>query len=290
MAYCCPNNGVGKFVTRGDVKADVILDQKENFIVAIFKGPLLSKSQWEKREIVMVPYNVLGKPKNSLIRVDKIWYEDVMSMRSEMFTKIERGVRLTPERRRLLFVGHGVGGAYAAIAGLTWLIERDIDRNYRSTKGDKLDIFTKVITFGAPRFGNVWLARLINKYNGTFVRFTFFNDPTPLFPPIKSGNDILSHHETELWIPMDNCDCSKIWLCEGFFKKSTFDETASSKKEGLDDNPFPEDIFFPYGYEAGENKECSSGQSIANVPPNFLHTGPYFDIVMNDCSMFDFGF
>ncbi|KAG9288027.1 hypothetical protein G9A89_017622 [Geosiphon pyriformis] len=140
---------------------------------------------------------------------------------------------------KLLFTGHGIGGAIAAITALTWKI-RTAD-----TPGLR-DIPIITVTFGAPRIGNEKLARLMNKMLRV-RRFTNTNDYVPHFPQIKNGVDILRHHETEYWIFPKSCDCpqdSEIYMCQGYFYPTrswqivgSFDEFLSLEGISSGENP-----------------------------------------------------
>ncbi|KAG9296482.1 hypothetical protein G9A89_015074 [Geosiphon pyriformis] len=265
LAYCYPDNGIGKFVKRDDVRAEVIYVQDGNVIVAMFKGAELTKAHLEKRETNLVPFTpIKSKKANLLIKVEREWYEHVQKMRNALFSSIVSGIRKNNQIQGIFFVGHGIGGAYAAISGLLWAMLYEKDTSLFPFGPILPRIPTKIITFGQPRIGNVGFARLLNKFTST-ARITHTNDAMPHFPKVTSGKDILSHHELEIWFDFEDCSCLKsdnyndsvkdkiqnyeVFYCDGFLKNETRNDKGIN-----DENPFPDDPFFPFGIEAGENQ------------------------------------
>lgn len=101
----------------------------------------------------------------------------------------------------LTLVGHSLGGAVAALAGLDFS-----GRGWAPT----------VTTFGEPRIGNAALAQFLNHRftPDTFRRVTHRDDPVPLVPLTQWG---YAQHGYEYYIaasqlPYSRCD---IRLCDG---------------------------------------------------------------------------
>ncbi|KAG9306808.1 hypothetical protein G9A89_005708 [Geosiphon pyriformis] len=256
----------------------------------------MTKNDWQLRKVKLVPFQVTEMKTNFLIRVDEEYYNDVVSISRSLFGRIcahilrarnELGVQV-------FFIGHGVGGAYAAIAGLMWQIETGIG-SYPKTypNGFYSSENYHVVTFGQPRTGNVPFAKMVNTLLDV-TRITHTNDPASHFPPAESGIDFLGHHDYEFWLATRNCDCPgdvpsekelvneyAVYSCPGYFLKQN--ETKRVKKQNL---LFEKRFFEVEDEESGENQECSIGQSISELPNNYIHKGRYFGVTMNDCINF----
>ncbi|KAF3940141.1 Lipase [Dactylella cylindrospora] len=102
---------------------------------------------------------------------------------------------------RLELVGHSMGGAVAALAGLEFK-----ERGWDCT----------VTTFGEPRVGNANLSAYINHRfpPPTYRRITHKSDPVPLLPFSKWG---FKHHQTEYYIEKLDLPQSPddVRMCEG---------------------------------------------------------------------------
>ncbi|KAG9286918.1 hypothetical protein G9A89_000047 [Geosiphon pyriformis] len=145
--------------------------------------------------------------KNELVKVDQEWFDDVSLMMKFLNHKVNILLK-DSGYKRVIFCGHGVGGAYAAIAGLSFVIMNLLDSNL------PLDI--SIGTLGQPRVGNIMFARMMNEIVRV-IRITHYNDYFPHFPPIENESTIMQHHEREIWIEID-CNCSQntdkvIWDC-----------------------------------------------------------------------------
>ncbi|KAG9289510.1 hypothetical protein G9A89_001282 [Geosiphon pyriformis] len=278
-AYCDPHNQIGKLVENGNkVTADVGVDERGRVMVAYFKGPQLTKAKWITRRSQLVPYRVQGMVTNALVKVDQEWFTDVSTMMNALVEKINDKIKRT---RKIFFCGHGVGGAYAAIAGLSFAIMKLLQPS--SSSVDPIDL--SIYTFGQPRIGNTMFARMMNEFV-KITRITRLNDYVPHFPPVESEQSIMLHHEREIWIGPKDCDCTRdtliynddvIWDC-GESKKN-FELNLVRMNQFIQEKFWtPGDIF------AGESQECNSGQSISEENTNREHYGPYFGVIMNDCT------
>ncbi|KAG9288015.1 hypothetical protein G9A89_017610 [Geosiphon pyriformis] len=230
-----------------------------------------------EEDFTMVPYVVNGLKSKPLIQVVEMFQAEFLQLKDMFFSRLEELLRAEESLiEKIYFTGWGIGGALAVIAALTWELESYIKDQETPSSSFKLSHFqVEAITFGAPRLGNTYFARLINKFLD-IKRVTYLNDHVPHFP----GREIAMHHELEIWID-PNCDCSSnpvILECPGF------DYTGKAPRQvGVSD-----ESFFPDSIMSGENQECNAGQSIVNVPLTFIHDGPYFGYHMRDCgSMFN---
>ncbi|KAG9298796.1 hypothetical protein G9A89_015817 [Geosiphon pyriformis] len=282
VAYCQSINEIGKEIPGGHVKADFMYERVSQSLIMYFAGVQLSKAQWSTRKTTLRYYMVPQLQPNALIRVEESWYKDVMAMRPRLSTIAksilrERNVPI----KKVIFTGHGVGGAYAVIAGLTWRIESMLSDQNNRLPGVKLSSFeTQVVTFGAPRIGNVIFARLVNKVLDV-IRITHGNDHVPHYPDSGSGENLLQHHETEFWI-RPNCDCQPGDQADEIFECHGFHHDERQRKQKFISN----ESLLPEGVMSGENPECNSGQSITDVPNDLIHRGPYFGYEMGNCQNF----
>ncbi|KAG9294401.1 hypothetical protein G9A89_001906 [Geosiphon pyriformis] len=187
-------------------------------------------------KVELITYKATGFKPNQLIKVDKLWQEGFLILKDQIFEKIEKLLisRSPQNPKKIYFTGWGVGGAYAAIAALSWKLEsyKRVPKNaVKSFKFTKFEVQT--ITFGAPRLGNIYFARFINKFLNV-KRVTHSNDHVPHFPVRVTQNNALVHHELELWIETKKtCDCTndwKLWECTGFHYGKKLWQNLNSKE------------------------------------------------------------
>ncbi|KAG9293403.1 hypothetical protein G9A89_006688 [Geosiphon pyriformis] len=274
--------------------ADVAADTGSHTIVAYFKGPHLTKSEWRSRTSKLVSYSVQGMQTNALVQVDEEWFVDVSIMMDALVEKINYNLK-NKEYKKIIFCGHGVGG------GVEWdrmqvVMHRDLGffvlENFPFSLSligiSYSSIDLSIYTFGEPRVGNIMFARMMNEFVKV-TRITHKNDYVPHFPQIKNGLSIMQHHEDEIWIGPAECDCDPdtvlfegdqaIWKCGKYRGRW---ESKLPSIQSLVEKKF----WIPNDDLANENEECNAGQSITGSDEDLLHFGPYFSITMNDCSPF----
>ncbi|KAG9293174.1 hypothetical protein G9A89_010511 [Geosiphon pyriformis] len=243
-------------------------------ILKLCLGPELTKNQWETRNTQLTTLKPAGKKLNSLILVDEYWQNNFLRERESLFKRLSP---VLDDNRfsiyKIHFVGHSIGGAYAIIAALSWVFVP-----YYAIPDYPLAI--SAITFGAPRVGNRIFARMVNQILNV-ERITYFNDHVPHFPRRGVGNHLWEHSEIEYWISSCNCSTEEnngeysLYECIGYrYPNVMHFYRGQLSYEKL----------FQNTVMSGENENCNAGQSIDNVPGNFIHKGPYFGITMNDCS------
>ncbi|KAG9296477.1 hypothetical protein G9A89_015069 [Geosiphon pyriformis] len=193
-----------------------------------------------------------------------------------VFQKLIKSMRIflnaTQSIRDIFFIGHGIGGAYASIAGVRWTYERYRIGNFNLWPEINLNkIACEITTFGAPRVGNSHFSKLLNRivrYN----RITHGNDHVPHFP---SSSMDYKHFGVETWIePLKNCVCpDDVNYNSYLYWDCNFSSIPVKHRRKWGD-----------GRNYQENLNCNSGQSIRNVPDTFFHTGPYFGVTMGHCN------
>ncbi|KAG9301465.1 hypothetical protein G9A89_018137 [Geosiphon pyriformis] len=294
MAYCEPYsliNTVGSLVKNGKYIFGAVFEQPSlETIVIHFKAPILSKTDWLYRKSELVPFSVSGMSTNKLVLVDKEWFDEVSIMMNAVLLKIYTIIN-DDGYTKITFCGHGVGGSYAAIAGLSFAVLDLIGSHPPQIDKLKKSLDISIYTFGQPRTGNIMFARMMNELVKV-TRVTRQNDYVPHFLPIENGRSIMQHHEREVMIGPIDCNCPEdegMVLNDG---EALWDCGRSPKSLNLERllfrvNHFRREKFWIPGDDlAGENKECNSGQSIANENSIQEHFGPYFGITMGDCSVF----
>ena len=146
--------------------------------------------------------------------------------RPHILPHLENLVQLYP-RYQLTLVGHSLGGAVAALAGLEF-----------QARGWK----PQVTTFGEPRIGNKQLMHYIdkafemNKSNGKSImyrRVTHVDDPVPLLPLAEWGYEM---HAGEIYIskPELSPDVSDLHYCDGDADPRCIAGTGMSAKIDLE--------------------------------------------------------
>ncbi|KAG9297514.1 hypothetical protein G9A89_001454 [Geosiphon pyriformis] len=257
---------------------DVTKETETKTIVAFFKGPDFTKTQWEARKNQLVTFNVKGMKENRLVKVDQEWFNDASAMLNPLLSQVYNAVVLSGYKK-ILFCGHGVGGAYATITGLLYAIVnllRIVKVPINLLDGS---VDFSIGTLGQPRVGNIMFARMMNEIVKV-RRITRYDDYFPHFPPIENQSTIMQHHEREIWIRPDDCDCPQntnevIWDCGQF-------EENKEKKQYRLQQFIQEKFWIPSDDLAMENKECNAGQPITDSSRD-NHFGPYFGIRMGDC-------
>ncbi|TGZ78362.1 alpha/beta-hydrolase [Ascodesmis nigricans] len=108
------------------------------------------------------------------------------SQTEKLISPVIEELRRTQPGYRVTLVGHSLGGAVAALAGL--------DFGAREWK-------PRVVTFGEPKVGNYELAEYFNKKfppsSQSYHRVTHLNDPIPQLPLTAMG---YTHHAHELYV------------------------------------------------------------------------------------------
>ncbi|KAG9285744.1 hypothetical protein G9A89_003423 [Geosiphon pyriformis] len=260
--------------------------KKFSALIIIFVSPVtifhfheyyikLTKIKWSSRNPKLVSPQFEGLPyiPEANERVDLQFLKGVKLI----FPEVKRIIREhlnDPSKKKfneIIFTGHGLGGAYASIAGFQWAIERYVITNGNLWPEINLHgINQNIVTFGAPRIGNnafsVGLNRVIYHY-----RITYGNDHVPHFPLAARG---WKHFGIEIWIePLNTCDCpedqEKYWDCNN---------SELTRGRARQD--------WITGKYSNENKECNAGQLIDKVPDQFFHNGPYFKVEMGNCESF----
>ncbi|KAG9296750.1 hypothetical protein G9A89_001382 [Geosiphon pyriformis] len=228
----------------------------------------LTKNQWASRKSRQVPLRFKTGPKfDERHRVDSQLLKNVNLLFPTLSETIKSYSSRFPKVNSILFVGHGLGGAYACIAGFRWTIEKfEITKNNLWPNIDLSTIGQGIFTYGAPRVGNSHLSYLLNEAID-HRRITHGNDHVPHFPSNLMG---WRHFGTEVWIePMSNCDCpddpNRYWDCN-------VNSLYNHQREAWVNSRYSK-----------ENMECNAGQSINEVPGKLFHTGPYFGVEMGNC-------
>ncbi|KAG9286558.1 hypothetical protein G9A89_014724 [Geosiphon pyriformis] len=255
MAYCRPENEIGKVMKRHDIVADIWRRREgDGRLIVYFRGPELNKGQWLKRTLHLNPIDMRTDVKGSL--VDVIWLEHVQTMMPLLITKLER---LSMSPQKVFFVGHGVGGAYAVLTALYFCnaIHNGVLRwNHNFSIND-----ISVITFGAPRIGNPAFVSLVKHSfrKETVFRVTHWNDWVSRDFMSKG---VFLHNEREYWLNYENdCGCLS--------KKQLLSKCIGRNSNG----------------EIDENKKCNLG-TVDSEEGNHLsdlNHGPYFDVFFGKC-------
>ncbi|KAG9293337.1 hypothetical protein G9A89_007583 [Geosiphon pyriformis] len=140
---------------------------------------------------------------------------------------------------KISFIGHGLGRAYASIAGYLWAKDiSTIRMNELWSELDNHNFLKNIYTFGAPRVGNKEFSESANMEIDHY-RITYGNDHVPHFPLASMG---WKHFGYETWIePLDTCDCTedqeKYWFCNGI------EYHVGRKIEEIDENKVRKHLF-----------------------------------------------
>ncbi|KAG9289600.1 hypothetical protein G9A89_014335 [Geosiphon pyriformis] len=280
MAYCSPRNSVGLFVKKGIIvdlfliKRDPILGYEgtENYsVIVYFRGRNLSLKEWKKRDSVLIKYKIpeILRQKFKSFFVDRVWYKHVKAMIEEgkLFEKIEKLVMIAREvvhkqlyaqAVKVTFTGHGIGGAYATLAGALYKLNELLfykqggHQGLAKPFGDLMAIYT----YGQPRVGDERFASFLNE-NSFISRVTHTNDYVSQFPVMSKEKRKYLHANFEYWISKIPCDC--------------YDQ----KLDGY--QLIRCDVFkLP-----GENPYCNRGQRYTKG--SLANQGPYFGVTMGKC-------
>ncbi|KAG9305066.1 hypothetical protein G9A89_007706 [Geosiphon pyriformis] len=220
--YCLPRNSIGTVVKEENIIADIWERPRgDKQLVVYFRGPKLSKQEWFNRKFNLTSINLnnLWSGKSS---VDSIWLKHVKKMMPSLIGKIEKihYEKFQMNTFAIHFVGHEIGGAYAMLAALFFhheIFHQREERNY-GIKPWRIG----VVTFGAPRIGNLGFVKLVkNKFNSqTIFRVTHGNDwLSREFMP----KGLFLHHDREFWLDYQNydCECSKFQSLFECFGRNT---------------------------------------------------------------------
>lgn len=159
-------------------------------ILVVFRGTYSLSNTLQDLNTVQqtyIPYSAPGAPEikceNCTVHTG-FWesWEDAKSVIGETVEGLV--ANYTKEGYQLELVGHSMGGAVAALAGIEYVL-----RQWRP----------RVTTFGAPKLGNENTSDFISKYfnSTTFRRITHTSDPVPHVPFDKWG---FAPHDFEFFI------------------------------------------------------------------------------------------
>ncbi|KAG9299865.1 hypothetical protein G9A89_002872 [Geosiphon pyriformis] len=230
-------------------------------------GSEMTRSQWEKRKnFLNKKETITGGPVDSKFLVDENRipiFKEIMAL----------GEKISGQKARLIFTGHGTGGAYAVLMAFS-VATFEMAGGFKMFQWPSLTI--EVITFGQPRIGNSKNAEMIYKRKNRvkIYRVTNGNDYVSQFPKISNDGIQYWHTETEYWIPgIEDCDCSSI--------------TGEKDKNGLY-KVYECPGFFPNAQKKfGENMDCNLGKDPGqNRLSNAAHFGPWFGTTFGDCQHF----
>ncbi|KAG9296756.1 hypothetical protein G9A89_001388 [Geosiphon pyriformis] len=268
---CLDLNNIGSKVPGLQIKVDAryyFISPYNSILLIMFAGPKLTKEQWASKNSRQVPLRFTDALKfDERARVDSQLLKDVNLLFPTLSETIKSFLSQFPKVNSILFVGHGLGGAYASIAAIRWSIERfEIIKNNLWPNINLSATGEGIFTYGAPRIGNRYLSDAFN-LEIVHRRFTHGNDHVPHFPSSSMG---WKHFGTEIWIdPLSNCDCpddpNTYWNCN-------FITLSINERELWVKSQYSE-----------ENLECNAGQSISEVPGKLFHSGPYFGVEMGNC-------
>ncbi|KAG9285126.1 hypothetical protein G9A89_008473 [Geosiphon pyriformis] len=129
--------------------------------------------------------SLINYPDQPGAKIHKILYENYISFKDTLLSKVAKGVDLQPQKFRVLLLGYGLGGVYAQFAAL------DISKMLKTNHS------LIAMTYGQPRFGNKELAIEIDKV-AQVLRFTNKEDNIPRLP-IKHKEVRFVHSGTEIW-------------------------------------------------------------------------------------------
>ncbi|KAG9287070.1 hypothetical protein G9A89_023035 [Geosiphon pyriformis] len=250
FAYCLPYNDIGKVLEDRNIVADIFTkDLETTGAVVYFRGPIFTKEQWRARSIYL---KSLEWDDNTL--VDKIWLQNVRKMMPSLVSKLENAAQENKsiKRFKIHFVGHGIGGA---ALHLEHLVVKQIARGIRNLNPWRYVI----VTFGAPRIGNLSFAKL--------VKLTFFSAH---IHRVTNANDWLSremmpkglflHFEPEYWQEKVNqCECQ-----DYYFRFSK----CIGRIQG----------------EIDESQECNLGTvDFERETSQDLNMGPFMGVIFGKC-------
>ncbi|KAG9297513.1 hypothetical protein G9A89_001453 [Geosiphon pyriformis] len=282
VPYCNPRNLIGEHINlQNKITADIMEESQTKTIIAYFKGPDFTKTQWQARKNKLVTFSVTGMKENRLVKVDQEWFNDASAMLNPLLSLVYNAI-VRNGYKKILFSGHGVGGAYATITGLLYAIVnllRMVKFPINLLDGS---VDFSIGTLGQPRVGNIMFARMMNEIVKV-RRITRYDDYFPHFPPIENQSTIMQHHEREIWIGPDDCDCSQntneaLWDCRKL-------EENKEKRLAKLQQFIQEKFWIPGDDLAMENKVCNAGQPITDSSRD-NHFGPYFGLTMGDCKNF----
>ncbi|KAG9287315.1 hypothetical protein G9A89_008946 [Geosiphon pyriformis] len=261
LAYCPSNNDIADHLLH-EITVNTFVDVHTKEIVTYFKGVELYGGLLKigKRQIITSTFTF---PKTSGIQpatfsVDAIWNGHVESFMPMLLKKIKKFLEIDPVGavHTIHFVGHGVGGVYALLAGL--FLQQKILKFSKYWHYSHLS----VVTFGQPRVGLRSFAQLVNTVLKVY-RVTNASDNVPHYPQTKYK---YIHTEKEYWLEPRDCNC---WISDNGI---IFGESQLYECSGVDEFA-----------DLKENPECNVNQVEKEKESEKAHFGPYFGITFGVC-------
>lgn len=147
----------------GLLDPDVYLLTSDSYCVVAVQGTRQSYVQWAA--------HVLGSAQSGDFPVDGAINLDFGSAALLVYNRIRAAVLNSAEGRRVVYVGHSLGGAVAQILAAMFVLDGLTQR--------------RVFTFGAPRVGNTNFAASFSDVE--VIRCEDSGDPIPSLPPVLWG-------------------------------------------------------------------------------------------------------
>ncbi|KAG9304571.1 hypothetical protein G9A89_020135 [Geosiphon pyriformis] len=217
LGYCLKTKNGDEIIQGVFVKVVVTgKSKREQDLVVYFKGlpsaaswPTFTKEgspkifdQWTSRNFELEGRKILEK----VVNVDKNFYKAFQLASQRIQEIILEQLALKKEVRKIRYIGHGMGGVYALLSGIT----------FHASFGPYP---VEIVTFGQPPVGAKNFAKLVNdlrKYKVEAYRVTYSNDYVPKLP-MSTREPMLFHHAYEIWITED-CSCpgsQDVFVCSG---------------------------------------------------------------------------
>ncbi|KAG9288661.1 hypothetical protein G9A89_006762 [Geosiphon pyriformis] len=185
LAYCLKlNDQTSKF--SNDILGSAQLEPQKKRIIFNFLGVERHPIEFKKntRQIDYPPTAAFS----SFAKVHAGLYQRFNGAQVKILKNLVRIKKIRPEWKFVL-TGHGLGGAYAVLAGLALI-------NIPTFQDEQIII----TTFGEPRIGNKEFAEYVdNIQNFKIYRFTHTIDPFVQMPASDSETRY-THHKLEYWI------------------------------------------------------------------------------------------
>ncbi|KAG9287124.1 hypothetical protein G9A89_001018 [Geosiphon pyriformis] len=217
-------DAVGLDVFGKMAKAIKDMTNKKQILIVTFKSEY-TLDEWRVKKFVMARHYNLR-----MIKIEKFFQNQFRLIRGNIEQKILKEIG-TKKIQKAMFIGHGLGGAFAMIAGISFTVPH---------LPSKFPFLIEVYTFGQPRLGDQAFSHYIDSIGKKILktfRITIGDDFVSRLPfdySEQSQNSALiwKHQRNEFWVEhVYKCDCEKdgddkfwndkmkiiekVWFCQG---------------------------------------------------------------------------
>ncbi|THU89671.1 alpha/beta-hydrolase [Dendrothele bispora CBS 962.96] len=204
----CPRPNGAHLVTHfsnaiTDIQGFIARDEERKEIIIALRGSASIADVVLDTQVMLVPFLAPGVNAPHGTRVHSGFLVAWDSIAPSVLPLLTTQLALHPDTRRIITVGHSLGGAISTLAAMSIMVKHQQD----IARGREV----KNYSYGAPRIGNKIFSEFVNGRLGTNAfRVVHANDGVPTMIPRELG---YHHHGIEYWQSDDPPSEDTLYQC-----------------------------------------------------------------------------